>query len=266
MRPTNHKIQFLICSLIIAAGPLFGDVRIEVRDGRPVVDGVYVDGHGPYRFLVDTGSNVNLIDAKLAQSIGLKATFESKLASSSGVTVVPGNDRIEVMLDPVKADAQEFLFSGLEAIHNRWPDIQGVLGQWFLSRFDYTLDLRGKRLDFGKQDRSGTRAHFTTINGRPAVSTSLGNLVLDSGADRLILFGVKPDTGSGMKSELRTVAGSQQIGMVFDKPLSIEGRKVWRGDAVALPSRTEPGVDGLLPLGVFKAVYVCNSEGYVVFE
>jgi hypothetical protein len=54
--------------------------------------------------------------------------------------------------------------------------------------------------------------------------------------------------------------------MVFDKSLSIEGRRVWRGDAVALPSRGEPGVDGLLPLRVFKAVYVCNSEGYVVFE
>jgi hypothetical protein len=105
-----------------------------------------------------------------------------------------------------------------------------------------------------------------TIKGRPVVSTGLGNLVLASGADRLILFGVKPDTGPAMKSELRTVAGSQQIGMVFDKSLSIEGRRVWRGDAVALPSRGEPGVDGLLPLRVFKAVYVCNSEGYVVFE
>lgn len=30
--------------------------------------------------------------------------------------------------------------------------------------------------------------------------------------------------------------------------------------------RPEAGVDGLLPLGLFKTVYVCNSEGYVVFE
>jgi hypothetical protein len=25
-------------------------------------------------------------------------------------------------------------------------------------------------------------------------------------------------------------------------------------------------VDGLLPLSLFKAIYFCNSEGYVVFE
>ena len=33
-----------------------------------------------------------------------------------------------------------------------------------------------------------------------------------------------------------------------------------------MPSQTEPGVDGLLPLVFFKVIYVCNSEGYAVFE
>lgn len=62
MRPTNHTTQILICILIIAAEPLFAEVIRHVRDGRPVVDGVFVNGHGPCRFLVDTGSNVNLIE------------------------------------------------------------------------------------------------------------------------------------------------------------------------------------------------------------
>jgi hypothetical protein len=182
------------------------------------------------------------------------------------VTAVPGSDGTEVVLDSGKAAEQKFLFLGLEAIHHRWPDVQGVLGQWFLSRFDYTLDFRAKRLEFRKQDRSGTRAPFTMTNGRMAVSSSLGELVLDSGADRLVLFGVQPDIGLGNKAELRTVAGSQEIGMVFGKPLIIGGRKIWRGEAVAIPNRPEPGVDGLLPLSLFKTIYVCNSESYLVFE
>jgi hypothetical protein len=238
---------------------------MQVRGGRPIVDGVYVNGHGPYRFLVDTGTNVNLIDMNLARSIGLKATFQTKLTSSTGMTVVTGGDGIEVLLDSAKADAQEFLFLPPESIRDRWPDIRGVLGQWFLSRFDYTLDLRGKRLEFGKQDRNGTRTRFEMVNAEPVVSTSLGNLVLDSGAGQLVLFGVRPDTGYGLKGELRTATGSQQIGMVSGKPLIIEGRKISRGDAVAIPNRT-PGVDGLLPISLFKAIYFCNSEGYVVFD
>jgi hypothetical protein len=53
--------------------------------------------------------------------------------------------------------------------------------------------------------------------------------------------------------------------LVSGKPLIIEGRKISRGDAVAIPNRT-PGVDGLLPLSLFKAIYFCNSQRYVVFD
>jgi hypothetical protein len=54
--------------------------------------------------------------------------------------------------------------------------------------------------------------------------------------------------------------------MAPGKRLVIEGRKVYDGVAIAIVSRREPGVDGLVPLGLFRTVYVCNSEGYVVFE
>jgi hypothetical protein len=264
-RRTNHNIQFLICSLIIAACPLLGEVQMQVRDGHPVVDGVYVNGHGPYRFLLDTGSNVNLIETNLAKSIGLTAGFRTELASSTGVTEVPGCKGTEVSLDSVKAERQEFLFMRL-AFHDRWPDVQGLLGQWFLWRFDYMLDLRGKRLAFGKQDPPGLRVPFRMINGRVAVSTNVGELVLDSGAERLVLFGVKPDRGLGDQSEMLTLTGSRKIGKVSSTLLTIEGRRIWRGDAVAISDRAEPEVDGLMPLGLFRKVYVCNSQGYAVFE
>jgi len=271
MPHTNHTTKILFCSLIIAVGPLFGEVKMQVRDGRPVVDGVYVNGHGPYRFLVDTGANVNLIETRLARKIGMNATFKVDLASVSNKTSTEGSDGNEVVLDSVKAERQEFLLSPLDAIHEISPDIQGVLGQWFLYQFDYVLDLRNKRIEFGKLDLgknagNGTRAPFKMINARPVVSTSLGDLALDSGASQVVLFGVRSAGGSGSRSEMKTVAGSQQIGMVSGKSLVIEGRKIWSGDAVATPSRPEPGVDGLLPLGLFKMIYVCNSESYVVFE
>jgi predicted aspartyl protease len=263
---TNRSIPILICSLMIVAGSMFSEIKMQVRDGHPLVDGVYVDGHGPYRFLLDTGTNVNLIEPRLAESIGLVATFRTELATSTGATNLPGRDGVEIQIGSVKADGQKFLFSRLDAIHNRWPDVHGVLGQWFLSRFDYTLDLLGKRIEFGKEDRRGTRAPFRMMNGRMALSTSLGELVLDSGADRVVLFGVQPDVGRAFMNELRTVTGSRQVGMIFSKPLIIEGRRIWRGAAVAMPDRAEPGVDGLLPLRLFKAIHVCNSESHVIFE
>jgi hypothetical protein len=180
-------------------------------------------------------------------------------------TVTSGSDGNQVALDTVKADQQEFLYSDLAAIHQLSPDIQGVLGQWFLARFDYAIDLRNKRILFGKQDRKGVRTPFQFVNARPVVATSLGDMALDSGAARLILFGVKPDVDSE-QGQLQSAAGSQQVGLISGKPLAIAGRKVWQGAAVAIPSRPEAGVDGLLPLGLFRAIYVCSSERYMIFE
>jgi hypothetical protein len=256
----------LVFALILASSPLVHATNLRVQQGRPIVDGVYVNGHGPFRFLVDTGSNVNLIDAKLARSIALTATFQVELASANGNTPVSGSDGNEIALDEGKADGQKFLFSTLDAVHSFFPDIQGVLGQWFLSRFDYLLDLQGKKLTFGRQDRNGTRIPFKMINGRMAVSANLGNLILDSGASRLVLFGVQPDAGQDTRHEYRTVAGSQKIGMQFNRELLLAGRRVWRGDAVALPQRNEPGVDGLLPVSFFKTIYVCNSENDLILD
>jgi hypothetical protein len=230
------------------------------------VDGVFVNGHGPYRFLVDTGSNVNLIETGIAKKIGMTPAFQVELASAAGRVQTSGSDGNEVVLDSAKADEQKFLFSALDAIHNFSPDVQGVLSEWFLAGFDYTLDLKDKRLEIGKQDRSGTRSAFKMINARPVISTSLGDLALDSAAARLTLFGVRSDVGGDFKSELRTVAGSQKIGTVFSKPLVIEGHKIWEGEVLAIPNRPEAGIDGLLPLNLFKTIYVCNSEGYVIFE
>jgi hypothetical protein len=252
------------CLAILSGATPNGIVNLQVRDGHPIVDHVFVNGHGPYRFLIDTATNMNLIRARLAVSLGFTASFRTELASSIGTVLTAGGDGFSVRLESVIAENQRFLFSDLDAIERRWPDVQGVLGQSFLSSFDYVLDLRGRRLEFGRQDRTGTRTRFRLLNGRAAVSTSLGTLVLDSAADRIVLFGVSPQ--SGYLGELRTFTGSQTVGVAPNKPLIIEGRRIRTGDPIAIPARAETGVDGLMPLSLFKAVYVCNSEGYVVLD
>ena len=65
---------------------------------------------------------------------------------------------------------------------------------------------------------------------------------------------------------MKTFAGTQKTGLVASKPLIMDGRKIWIGDAVAIASRTEPGLDGLMPLSLFKTIYVCNSGRYIVFD
>jgi hypothetical protein len=151
----------------------------------------------------------------------------------------------------------------MEVVHKLSRDIQGILGQAFLSRFDYRLDLRGKRLEFGTQNLSGRRARFRSVNGRPTVRTNLGDLVLDSGVTQVVLYSLEK-TRSDL-ALMQTLAGSQMAGLV-NKVLSIEGRSVWRGEAVTVPGQSEPGVSGLMPVSLFRGVYVSNSESYLVFD
>jgi hypothetical protein len=264
MRGRNFHIQVLVGTFIIAA-PLAGGVKLQVRDGRPILDGVYVNGHGPYRFLLDTGANVNLIETRLARVIGLPSTFRTEFASLMNNAAASGSDGIEMCLDSVCAGGQEFLYSDLGAIRRRWPDVQGVAGQWFLARFDYTLDMRGKMFEFGRQKKKGTRTPFRWLNGRAAISTSLGDLVLDSGAETLVLLGSRPDQRR-IPGEIRSITGKVETGAVFGQSLIIEGRKFWSGNAVVIPAGAQPGVEGLLPVGFFKSIYICNSEGYLVLE
>jgi len=35
-------------------------VRLSMRSGRPLLDNVYLNGHGPYQFLLDTGSETDV--------------------------------------------------------------------------------------------------------------------------------------------------------------------------------------------------------------
>ena len=248
----------------LAASHSSAAVKLQIIQGHTIVEGVYVNGHGPYSFLLDTGTTANHIDSRVASSIGLTPTFRSELISSAGTRYVPGTDGIEVVLGDVRAEKQRFLFAGVDVVKDLAPNTQGVLGEAFLSNFDYFLDLRGKQIEFGKREPAPDeiRTSFRLAEARPVVPTSLGELVLDSGTRWVTLFGVKGTRATG---ELITMSGSLTIGMVA-RQLLIAGRSFWRGQALAVPRTVEPGAAGLLPVSLFKTVYFCNSERYVSLQ
>jgi hypothetical protein len=110
-------VLFAFASLCSGADAL----NLQIREGRPVVDGIYINGHGPYRFLLDTGSTLNHIDVSVAKEIGLTETVHTTLISSIGATRVSGSTGIEVALGSACARNQTILF-GLGAVRESRPD------------------------------------------------------------------------------------------------------------------------------------------------
>jgi predicted aspartyl protease len=248
----------------VAARSSEGTVSLQIRQGRPVVDGVYLNGHGPYRFLVDTGTTLNHLDPRVAEAIGVTSTFTTEVRTAAGRTQASGTSGIDVVLGPGRAERRTFLFAGVVVLHHIASDIDGVLGQDFLSHFDYSLDMRAKQMTFGTVPMAPSRLRvpFQLVAGRPVVATSLGPLVLDTGASVMVRF---TSAATVPTRDLVTASGTVEVGTIASV-LVIQGRLLWHGDAVALPRPAETGAAGLLPSSVFSFVYVCNSEKYLVFN
>jgi len=231
--------------------------------GCPVVDGVFLNGQGPFRFLLDTGDGTNQLETSLARRLGLVPAFRSEIVTVSGTIPVTGGRITEVSLGRATASNQEFLFTALDGVRTLSPEIQGVLGQEFLARFDYLLDFANRRLVLGAPvPEGGSRVGVETIHGRPAIETSEGKLILDSGADAAILFRT---SSTAADSQVRTNSCSTVASMVHSLRIRIAGREYRPANAASIP-RASWEEDGLLPARLFHAVFVSNSGKYAILD
>ena len=239
-------------------------VKVKIIAGTPVADGVFLNGQGPYRFLLDTGSEANLLDVVLAGKLGIEPEFQARLITAAGTTAVNAGSVERVLLGPAEASHQDFLITSLDGLHALSPDIRGILGQPFLLNFDYMLDFEHHTLTFGAAPDEGSPIPFQFIHNRMAVPTSEGDLVLDSGTGTLFLFRAAPFKGTA--TAIRTSSGlfsSVVVNRVHDLRI---GGKIYHPRRVAFDAgETSLGV-GLLPASLFRAVTISNSRRYIALD
>jgi len=238
-------------------------VKLKIVTGKPVVDDVYLNGHGPYRFLVDTGAEVNLVEAKLARKLGIAAKFSAKIVTPAGKSAADATRVGRVTLGPAEATDQLFLLTSLEGVQSDSPVIWGILGQTFLLQFDYIIDFKKRELVFGKAVTSRSPIPFRLIGSLMTIATSEGDLVLDSGINKLFLF--RASAWSGRTGEVLVSSGLTSPVSIDRAPELRIGGQVYHPGTAAFEAR-EDVVNGLLPASLFHAVFVCNSAGYVVID
>lgn len=247
-----------------------GSIRLDVLQGIPIADGVFLNGHGPYRFMLDTGAQTNQVEASLARSLGLTPRVRVDLGTVAGAVRVPGGRVATVSLGPNRAEDQEFLFTSLAGPRQLSPTIQGVLGQEFLSRFDYLLDLAGRRLVMGQPEPSGgNRLAFQAFEGCPTIQTSEGRLMMDSGTNAVLLF--HPVSGPGNARQngegtVRTDSGKAAVTAIPDLRLRIAEREYRPTTAAATSPESESGIDGIFTASLFRSVYISNSGKYLIVD
>jgi hypothetical protein len=156
--------------------------------------------------------------------------------------------------------------------------VDGIIGQDFLSAFDFTVDYRRKRLRFtAEAEDENIRLPLVRAGDRSLVQLAghAGDgpvlMVPDSGSEGFVIFERNGRTAVrvDLMSQYVGVSGlaSRQVGRgALLRELKVGAVTLRNQPAVVLEregARTVEG-DGLLPLHRFSSVSFNNSEGFMV--
>src|SRR5581483_1499663 len=77
------RSKLFVAGLIVASKLIAGEVPVKVAHGHVILDSVYVNGRGPFTFLMDTGAQSTVITPELARKLGVKPTGRVVVVSAS---------------------------------------------------------------------------------------------------------------------------------------------------------------------------------------
>jgi Aspartyl protease len=271
-------------------------LRPRIVAGALLVIPVKINQAGPFDFMVDTGSQLNVIDPALAAQLHLKSQGTVRLVATAAYS-----HAFVGVLDSLQTGSQLVLkplvaIQDLGPIQAADPRIRGVLGENFLSHFDVLIDysrqllcldetkqmdkyLRGERIPLVTSQHPETDLPFTQ---RLVVSVNLSGagtrpilLQLDSGSDGPILYAsnresepllLKRAERHGLK------AGDARSAFAVLPPQDMQvGSRIVRKVGFVTPASVSQKVpdreeDGILATVLFQSVYVSHSDRFIIFD
>jgi hypothetical protein len=215
---------------------------MEIDYGKPYVN-VMVNGHGPYRFMVDTGTGGEaIISIELADELKLPKVDKTRLSdpSKEGMHYTD-----VVMIDTLNIGGAEFneVFAARHRTYGADIDCQGILGFPLFENYLLTLDYPNRRMVLSSgalvPDGESLVLPFRMPDGVPIAPLRIGDLRVeaqfDSGGTGLSLpqrlvpqlrfsadpipFGLAESLSSRFEIKLAKLASDIRLGQfTFDKP------------------------------------------------
>jgi hypothetical protein len=274
-------------TLAIASQTAYTQESIKFRLLREtvVVVPAKVNGAGPFDFVLDTGTTTTLLDSDLARRLSLSALDRIQLHSVDGTQTAVRTSLSSLALASGSVKNIEALVVDLREAKTVDSRIAGVLGQNFLSRFNYLLDYRRRSLtlETANEIRERVSGEVIPLQIRDQkilvqAETQPGGqekllLWLDSAANQMVLFhrasaAMNLRKQSSM-SQLTTASSISTIDTGRLPFLKI-GLQIFRDLAVSLPppaaTDAQRSEDGLLPTTLFHSLYVNNGESFAIFN
>ena len=292
MNKSNVLARFLVAFgwlqivYLVACAPASASTQVKFKQVQnQIVVQVTVNSAGPFDFIFDTGASSTVIDFALARQLVISPIESSSVLTISGSKTAPRYRLDSLALGPKSAKNLTVLCADLREIHAINPKLRGVLGQNFLSGFDYILNHRDQRIEFEEDGEfantlQGTRIPVERERGRVLIGTQpssnqkqASTLVMDSGASTVVVFTFAPKV-SDLEIDLDLNVGTTVSTMTGNKRVSTgKLRKLRIGDenfadlpvmvVAAAEGRSE---DGLLPTRLFRSIYFNNTHNFVILN
>jgi hypothetical protein len=258
-----------------------------------IVD-VSVNHSGPYSFLLDTGTQITMVDLALANELKLSKQGEAEVASV-GVHASASFAQLDRLAAGHQAVAnQKVLVYDLQNLQVPGINIQGVLGEDFLEHFDMLIDNAHSLLCLDdsaamRGDVKGSHvpllAPTLTADGSPLpksliISARLSDgmrpvrLKLDSGTNVPFLYNTSEYMALGLFRGASLhgggASGSQTFTALPPQNMKIGSVEISKVPFITLASAQKDSrtsdFDGLLTLGLFRRVFICHADHFAVLD
>jgi len=271
-------------------------LRPRIVAGALLVIPVKINQSGPYELMVDTGSQLNVIDPALAAQLHLKSQGTVGLVATAAYSQASFG-----VLDSLDAGSHRVLKASvvvqdLGPIQAADPRIRGVLGENFLAHFDVLIDykhkllcldeaklmdkyVRGERIPLLTSKHPETDLPFSerlviSVN-LPDTGTRTILLQIDSGSDGPILYAGNRELEQPLLKRAKLqgpeVSDVRRAFAVLPPQDVRIGTRVVRQVPFVTPASGSQNVpdreeDGILATVLFQRIYISHSDRFVIFD
>ena len=271
---------------------------LQIVNRHQMIVSVSVNHAGPFNFLLDTGTQMTMLDPTLAATLKLATSGTAEVASA-GMSATATFAQVELIEAGSRSAAnQKVLVYDLKNLQATGLDIQGVLGEDFLEQFDMLIDnahsvlcldaagtmqsdVKGQRVALvepGSKDGPGggaALAHSLIVSAKLTDGMRPVRLKLDSGANVPFLYNTSDYMalglyhgvalrGGGTNGAQRTFTAlpAQEVRI---GPVGISNVKFITLAGAQKSTRTSD-FDGLLTMGLFKRIMIDHADHFAVLE
>ncbi|ANM29735.1 hypothetical protein ABI59_09325 [Acidobacteria bacterium Mor1] len=192
--------------------------------GRPTVD-LMIGAVGPYRFILDTGADISVLDVSIARELGLESTGETEIGSPLGGTVPARQMRLErVRLDTLPLGAFDVLEIELLKVLGAGDVPVGVLSSSVFKGRSATFDFAAKQLTISDQllpEANGSDVFdFCAQTGKPSITVHVASkpncVNLDTGSPGLLALPLSVVDSLALESAPTVVGQARLVGAKVD--------------------------------------------------